>query len=58
MRSRTFALLLVAGIALAGTISSAQGVPEDILSKLVIKIVGFDDHGNRFGSPIKQTIIS
>ncbi len=53
MRGRTFALLLVVAVALSGTPASPQGVPEDILSKLVIKIIGFDQHANRFGSPIR-----
>jgi YfiR/HmsC-like len=53
MRSWTSALLLVVGIGLSGTGAWAQGVPADILSRLVIKIVGFDQHANRFGSPIR-----
>ncbi len=53
MRARTFAVLLVAGIALAAARASAQGVPEDIMSRLLIKIVGFDEHVSRFGSPIR-----
>ncbi len=53
MRAWTFALLLVVGVAVCGTPAAGQGVPEDILSKLVIKIVGFDERASRFGSPIK-----
>ncbi len=53
MRGWTFALLLVVGVGLSGAPASAQGVPEDILSKLVIKIIGFDEHATRFGSPIR-----
>jgi YfiR/HmsC-like len=53
MKRWVCALLVVVGVGLLPAPASAQEVPEDIVSKLVIKIIGFDQHGGRFGSPIR-----
>jgi hypothetical protein len=53
MKTFVYALTLVTGLWLVTAPTAAQGVPQDILCKLIIKLIGFDQHGGRFGSPIR-----
>jgi len=58
MKSCVVALSLIIGLALMPTSAAAQGVPADILTKLAIKVIGFDQNASRYGSPIKIGVSS